>query len=133
MKLSQIEWGDDSAEKDPSLLEYFVRSDAFRRISQRSKGLVVGRKGSGKSALRKALSDHFSKQTDTHVINLSPSYNAIRNVLNDKEIADSFGQEIFFQHTWLRQILLDSLLRCRPLHEGQVRFGQHGVRSQNLS
>src|SRR5713226_249066 len=50
MRLAEIQWGDDSAEKDPFLLEYFVTSDAFRRVRERTKNIVVGRKGSGKSA-----------------------------------------------------------------------------------
>jgi hypothetical protein len=109
MRLAEIQWGDDSAEKDPFLLEYFVTSDAFRRVRERTKNIVVGRKGSGKSALRKKLEQEFRNDPDTFVVNLSPKYNAIRNVLNDKDIVQTFGQEIFFQHTWLRQILLDCL------------------------
>ncbi len=109
MEISQIKWGDDSAEKDPNLLQYFVDSGPFRRIADRSKSIVIGRKGSGKSALRTKLSETFSGEVNTHVINLSPKYNSIRSVLNDQDIIDDFGQEIFFQHTWLRHILLDSL------------------------
>jgi hypothetical protein len=109
MRLADIKWGDDSAEKDPLLLEYFVSSGAFERTKQKRKNIVVGRKGSGKSALRKALDDHFRTEADTYVINLSPKYNSIKSVLNDKDIIGSFGQEVFFLHTWLRHILLDVL------------------------
>jgi hypothetical protein len=109
MKLSEIKWGDDSAEKDPFLLEYFVDSPAFARLRSRAKAMVIGRKGSGKSALRKKLEQEFASDANTFVVNLSPKYNSIRSVLNDKEIADNYGEEIFFQHTWLRQILLDLL------------------------
>ena len=62
MKLSYITWGDDSAEKDSYLLDYFVTSDAFRRIAARSKNLVIGRKGSGKSALLPNCSKFFRKR-----------------------------------------------------------------------
>jgi hypothetical protein len=55
MIISEISWGDDSAELDPLLLNYFVASDAFQRLRSKSKSIVVGRKGSGKSALRKKL------------------------------------------------------------------------------
>ncbi|MFH1019898.1 MAG: hypothetical protein V1782_04680 [Pseudomonadota bacterium] len=109
MKLSEINWGDDSAEKDPYLLHYFVQSQAFQRLKAKQKSFVIGRKGSGKSAVRKKLEETFSSDTSTHVINLSPKFNSIRNILNDKEISSGFGQEIFFQHTWIRQILLDCL------------------------
>lgn len=125
MRISEINWGDDSAERDPFLLEYFVISDSFERLSGKSKSIVVGRKGSGKSALRKKLEKTFESENDTHVINLSPNYNSIRNILNDKEIKDGFGQEIFFQHTWLRQILLDCL--CHVGHHAKGKFAPESL------
>jgi hypothetical protein len=109
MQLSSVNWGDDSAENDPNLLSYFVQSTAFDRLRKRQKNIVVGRKGSGKSAVRKKLEQTFSADPKTHVTNLSPKINSIRSILNDKDIASGFGQEVFFQHTWVRQILLDCL------------------------
>ena len=67
MELNKIEWGDDSAEKDADLLSYFVDTESYGRCLRKNKSIVVGRKGSGKSALRKKLEDDFSKQEDTHV------------------------------------------------------------------
>lgn len=109
MRINEIVWGDDSAEKDPALLEYFVTSDSFARLRTKSKSIAIGRKGSGKSALRRKLQEEFGSQPDTYVVNLSPKYNSIRAILNDAELAERFGKEVFFQHTWLRQILLDCL------------------------
>ena len=120
MHISEINWGDDSAERDPFLLEYFVASDAFQRLRAKTKSIVVGRKGSGKSALRKKLEQTFQSEADTHVVNLSPKFNSIRNILNDRDIAENFGQEIFFQHTWLRQILLDCL--CEVGHHAKGKY-----------
>jgi hypothetical protein len=109
MRLCDIDWGKDSAESDPTLLEYFVKSQAFTRISNKSKNIVVGRKGSGKSALRKKLGEVF-QSAGTHVVTLSPQFNTIRSILNDRDLREEvFGQEIFFQHIWLRQILLACL------------------------
>jgi len=125
MKLSQINWGDDSAEKDPNILKYFVASAAFARLKNRQKNILVGRKGSGKSAVRKKLEEVFQQEEHTHVINLSPKFNSIRSLLNDKEIATGFGEEIFFQHTWLRQILLDCL--CRVGHSARGKYAEASV------
>lgn len=111
MELQQISWGDDSAENDPFLLEYFVDSAAFARMRSKSKSMVIGRKGSGKSALRKKLEQEFASEPNTYVVNLSPKYNSIRSILNDQEIVANYGEEIFFQHTWLRQIMLDLLCK----------------------
>ncbi|MCT8271654.1 P-loop ATPase, Sll1717 family [Xanthomonas translucens] len=109
MQIHEIDWGADSAENDPNLLQYFQDSIAFQRISARQKQLVVGRKGAGKSALREKLIKYFSAEPNTHVINIAPTFNSIRSVLNDESLQRSYGKEIFFEHTWLRQILLDCL------------------------
>lgn len=119
MELNQILWGDDSAERDPNLFEYFVSSRPFQRLAEKTKSIVIGRKGSGKSALRTMLAETFEGHDDTHVITLSPKYNAIRTILNDSEINHEFGKEIFFQHTWLRQILLDSLCKIGDKAKGK--------------
>lgn len=122
MKLSTINWGDDSAEKDPHLLNYFIQSQAFMRLREKQKNFVVGRKGSGKSAVRKKLEQIFSADEATHVVNLSPKFNSIRNILNDKDISNGFGEEIFFQHTWIRQILLDCL--CLVGHRAKGKYAK---------
>lgn len=78
MQLNRIDWGDDSAEKDEHLLEYFINSDAFRRLAERRRSLVIGRKGSGKSALLKKLDEHFSNEANTHVVRITPKLNTLR-------------------------------------------------------
>jgi len=125
MELRKIEWGDDSAEKDADLLSYFVDTESYGRCLRKSKSIVVGRKGSGKSALRKKLEDDFSKQEDTHVINISPKYSSIRNILNEPSLSDGFGEEIFFQHSWLRQMMLDCL--CKIGHAAKGKYASESV------
>ncbi len=120
MELRNIEWGDDSAENDQNLLEYFVLTESYKRLSRKSKSLVIGRKGSGKSALRKKLENDFDVKEDTHVINISPKYASIRNIINDVSLRENFGEEIFFQHTWLRQMMLDSL--CMIGHKAKGKY-----------
>lgn len=123
MNINHIAWGDDSAEKDAYLLDYFVSSDSFRRLAERLKNIVIGRKGSGKSALLKKLEQVFQDESETYVIKVSPNYHSIKAVLNDKDLSENgFGIEIFFQHTWLRQIYLDIL--CFIGHKGKGRFSQ---------
>lgn len=120
MNINQISWGDDSAEKDAYLLEYFVASESLKRLAEKEKGIVIGRKGSGKSALLKKLDQVFRDQDNTTVIKVAPKYNSIRTILNDKDISSNFGVEIFFQHTWLRQIYLD--LVCSIGHNAKGRY-----------
>lgn len=123
MLINNINWGDDSAEKDFSLLEYFISSAAFQRLRTKTKSLVIGRKGSGKSALLKKLESEFKQESDTYVVRLSPKYNSIKSVLNDQDIASNFGKEIFFQHTWLRQIFLDLLCSIGHAAAGKYSAG----------
>lgn len=96
MDLNQIIWGDDSAEKDPNLVEYFVSSQPYKRVAEKAKNIVIGRKGSGKSALRTMLQKVFEAQENTFVVTVFPKYNSIRTILNDKDLAEEFGKEIFF-------------------------------------
>lgn len=125
MLLNQIDWGDDSAERDEHLLEYFVSSEAFHRLSKNRRSLVIGRKGSGKSALLRKLHNHFQQSKDTHVIKITPKFNSIRTILNDQDLKESFGEEIFFQHTWLRQILIDLLCVIGHSAKGTYCQGSH--------
>lgn len=120
MKISAINWGDDSAEKDPNLLNYFVSQDAVERLLARQKNLVIGRKGAGKSAVRKKLSDAFSSMPHHYVLNLSPKFQAIKTILNDKDLTSGMGDEILFCHTWLRQVFLDCL--CAVGHGERNKF-----------
>lgn len=120
MNLNEIAWGDDSAERDDHLLAYFVDTESYRRLSTKNKFIVVGRKGSGKSALRKKLEETFSGKDDTHVINISPKYSSIRNILNERALSEGFGEEIFFQHSWLRQMMLDCL--CHVGHSAKGKY-----------
>lgn len=125
MLLSDIDWGQDSAEHDPHLLRYFYDSAAFRRISRRQKQLVVGRKGAGKSALRAKLKMHFESEANTFVITVVPQYSTIRSILNEQDLQTSFGQEVFFQHTWLRQILIDCLVAVGQSVKGKIATDSH--------
>lgn len=125
MQLSDINWGADSAENDPHLLEYFIASPAFRRLSNRRKQLVIGRKGAGKSALRASLVTHYQREDNTYVISIAPQYTTVRSILNEEDLQRAFGQEIFFQHTWLRQILTDCLAAVG--HEVKGRYAGNSV------
>lgn len=125
MELNRIVWGDDSAERDEHLLSYFVSTESYNRLRSKAKSFVIGRKGSGKSALRKKLEHDFSTDAHTHVINISPKYSSIRNILNEETLVQGFGEEIFFQHSWLRQMMLDSL--CKIGHCAKGKYANNSL------
>lgn len=55
--LTEIDtFGDVAAEQDP-VLQYFLRTDAVTRIESKTSSVVLGRKGSGKTALAKYFSN----------------------------------------------------------------------------
>jgi energy-coupling factor transporter ATP-binding protein EcfA2 len=62
-------FGDVSAEEDDSVLSYFLKTDAVDEIESGSKLVVIGRKGSGKTALAKYF-DHTAKDYVTTSVSL---------------------------------------------------------------
>lgn len=66
---SDIDWGEDEAKNDNSLAHYFVEFPGYNNILKGKKRYVIGRKGTGKSAILqkirlKSISDSFSYHTD---------------------------------------------------------------------
>ncbi|MBF0860426.1 hypothetical protein HKD24_14715 [Gluconobacter sp. LMG 31484] len=118
MDIRQIHWGDESAEKDSHLLSYFVKSEALNRLTEKRKNVIVGRKGAGKSALLKKLNQTFS-ENNIHTINITPNENSIRSILNDTDIINNFGAEIFFQYVWLKYIYHEIIMFFGALPTGE--------------
>src|SRR5215216_5799382 len=64
------EFGRIDAEAELQLADFFVRTDAYRRIFQQEHVVVVGRKGTGKTAIYKALQQQSTGLARTHVVGL---------------------------------------------------------------
>ena len=111
MRIYDINWGGDSAESDPNLLEYFVESEALKRILQKQKPIVIGRKGSGKSALRKKAEDKFKSKEDNLVIPITPE-GELFNIKNSQTTINEYNEEIFFRYIWIQYILKQSLCKA---------------------
>jgi hypothetical protein len=73
INLSQIDWGNDSAERDPNLLKYFVPPSDFEKAAKLRKPIITGRKGAGKSALRKKLESDFAQNPKVVVASVAPN------------------------------------------------------------
>ena len=64
-KLESIpRFGRIDAESESQLMEFFLRTDAYRRIDEQERIVVVGRKGTGKTAIYKALIQRASDFLD---------------------------------------------------------------------
>jgi hypothetical protein len=107
MRLSDIDWGNDSAERDPNLLQYYVTPSDYDRLLAFRKFLVIGRKGSGKSAIRRKLLSDFSSKGNHYVCDICPTFNMVKPILQDRQLRDNFGDELFFQYAWLRHLMAE--------------------------
>ncbi len=68
-----LDFGAPSAERDMGrgLEKYFVESAVFHRVRSRAKTIILGNRGSGKSAIFKVLASR-ERSTGSHVIELAP-------------------------------------------------------------
>jgi energy-coupling factor transporter ATP-binding protein EcfA2 len=75
--------GPPAAERDHDLGQYFFESETFAAIASGQATILIGNRGSGKSAIFKTVGDR-EKKTGTAVINISPeeySYEFLGKVL----------------------------------------------------
>ncbi|WP_217635679.1 hypothetical protein [Curtobacterium sp. MMLR14_010] len=82
--LRQMELGSPAAERDAGLQDYFIESDAFRRVAEGNKRIVIGNRGVGKSAIFQFIARTERKKPLTSVIELSPedySYELLRETM----------------------------------------------------
>ncbi|MDP8973369.1 MAG: ATP-binding protein [Actinomycetota bacterium] len=85
LDMTTLSFGAPAAERDidQGLADYFVESAAFNRVAARSKTVVLGNRGTGKSAIFKVLAKRES-ESGAVVIELSPedySYEMLTQVL----------------------------------------------------
>ncbi len=73
MDLEKLDFGAPAAERDIDcgLDDYFVESDAFQRVTNGEKTILLGNRGSGKSAIFKVLASRERKK-GTLVLELNP-------------------------------------------------------------
>jgi hypothetical protein len=61
-ELSKIDLGKDEAEQDQRLREYFLKTSSYTNALAGAKTVVIGRKGSGKSAIFTLMRDELQKE-----------------------------------------------------------------------
>ena len=73
LDLKGVRLGAPSAERDilDGLEHYFIKSDAYRRVANREKTVILGNRGSGKSAIFQVLASGLRKRGAV-VIELAP-------------------------------------------------------------
>jgi hypothetical protein len=109
MNFKTLNFGAPAAERDLAhgLMDYFVRSEAYTRVASRQKYIILGNRGTGKSALFKFLAEQ-AKAADEIVIELSPedySYEILSSALA-REREGSWAKHGAFAAAWKYLIYL---------------------------
>lgn len=115
-KASAIRWslGGTSAEADPLLDEAFVDNGVYARLCARDdfQWFVIGRTGSGKSALLRRLEQERAE----HTVRLNPRQLAFQHITNLNAIRELLGMgvrlEPFFHALW-KHLILCEVIRHR--------------------
>jgi hypothetical protein len=103
MNLKTLDFGAPAAERDINhgLVEYFFKSEAYSRVESRQKYIVLGNRGTGKSALFKFLAEQ-AKRNQEVVIELSPedySYEILASALI-REKEGSWAKQGAYAAAW---------------------------------
>lgn len=107
--LQSLDLGSPSAENEMRTLEsYYLKTDQFLKALRGEAGIVVGRKGSGKSAIFLQIRDRERNRKGNIVVDLKPDgYKLIKF----KELILKYLEEGTFQHTimafWEYVLLLE--------------------------
>ena len=114
--LNSINLGQDEAETDSNLKSYFLKTEIYDRAKSGAKTIIIGRKGSGKSAIFKILEDEL--QNNKTIVSITPSQYAFHafKEYNEAGVTPEFSH----QNAWelsvvimcLAQILEDK--RVKP-------------------
>jgi hypothetical protein len=101
--IEQVSFGHIAAEEEANeLINYFVETQGYADlVEDPRKILVVGRKGSGKSAIYLALQDRFEGRA--HGLNLNNYPWAVHKELRDESGADDYA----YVNTWLYMVLIE--------------------------
>lgn len=79
--LTKIDLGKDEAEQDQRLSDYFLKTDTYKSALSGNKTIIIGRKGSGKSAIFTLLKNELDNE-NTILIPITPdqySWSALKD------------------------------------------------------
>jgi hypothetical protein len=99
--VTKLNFGAPAAERDATLTQYFVESDAYKAVKSGGKYIVLGNRGSGKSAIFRILGER-EKSSGTIVIQLSPddySYEMLSQVMR-AESEGSWAKQGAYTAAW---------------------------------
>lgn len=98
---SGLDFGSDVAERDEGLTRYFITTTSYKAVESHKRHIVVGPKGSGKSAILKELS---KRELNTLVI--TPEHYATDILETIKKVA-SVSEVAAYTTTWKYTLLVE--------------------------
>jgi hypothetical protein len=98
---SGLTFGEDVAERDEGLDTYFITTEAFKSVLKHEKHIIIGPKGSGKSAILRQVSSN-----ETNSLTITPEHYAtdVLEVLRSKRISTDLTA---FITTWKYTLLVE--------------------------
>ncbi len=120
-QLSRLDLGDIAAENEDDLLRtYFVRTAQYQETERGHARLVVGRKGTGKSAIFSQLRENYIRRThDYAVIDIRPEGYQLRRLVDLMQKIPDMGVRDQLSTTLWYYLLLTELAYCvldRDIH-----------------
>ena len=107
LSVDKIFFGVPAAERDDDLIACFVTSETYNRLSQGKKTIILGNRGSGKSALFKKIADD-EKLKGNIIVQLAPedySYELLSQSMK-KEAEGSWAKQGAYAAAWKYLILV---------------------------
>lgn len=124
--LRAVELGSDVAENEPALEEYFVETNDFRLILEDEADLILGVKGSGKSAISRILASENFDIPSLKDVDIIPAFNTGRSAFFARVPSDA--DEKTFRQLWVAFVI--SLVGNRLLDEHEEDFDAEPLRKQ---
>lgn len=108
-KFPNLSFGGDVAESDTALLDYFINTRAFDKASRGEASVIIGPKGSGKTAILRSLQ---AKHGNQNTIVITPEVFAtsmLRQVVEGNH--GIWEEDQAFTATWIFTILVEVFKR----------------------
>lgn len=104
--LQSLKLGDDAAENDERLEQYFVATSTFADVVNDDADVVLGPKGSGKSAISRRLTSAAAAVPEMADVDVVPAFNLHGSVIFRRLASDLFQvDENLMRTAWLGYIL----------------------------
>lgn len=123
MDIQHLTFGTPAAERDPDLLACFVENDSYSRVLNKGKNVILGNRGTGKSAIFRRIAEDFKKRGSI-VITLAPddfSYEMMSQVL-EKESRGAWAKHGAYSAAWRYLIYIQAFRDLASA--GFLKFGK---------